>query len=131
MFGPPGIGKSSIISTLKHVAGYITEDLERSYKGDDPTASVEARATELSTRPNVLLGGANLAASKARSLGYKTCLLYLPTKEYDERRATRDSKQPDKTVQPRHSANQWLRGFDWDFVLYADDHVRAKIRSIL
>lgn len=109
LFGPPGIGKSTIIGNLK-LKGTRAIDLEDLYpsKVRFQLPNVTAQLEE-----TVFLGGADLDPKRKYPKSVKV-LLIADQQAYDARRAKRDAGQSGKATQSHHSVDQWKTD-DFDF----------------
>lgn len=120
LFGPPGIGKSSIIAKLKE-RNVSTLDLEDLYP-----AKIRFQI------PNMVdgkvLGGADLQPKRSYHNAVKV-VLTLPQSEYEARRKSRDALSPDKGNQPVQQVSAW-EGIPYATYITADDDVVNKIESI-
>lgn len=109
LFGPPGIGKSSIIEGLRRRKIFSAIDAEtfpaseRRNKARDPRIQI--------------LGAADLPPEFLRDQGYFLVLLDLPQKLYERQRATRDRRVPSKSLQPVHTTQAWRTSHHWDAIL--------------
>lgn len=103
LFGPPGIGKSTIIGILKTL-GQRAIDLEDLYPN-------RIRFQIPNLTPNdeaVFIGAADLSPSRSYS-NTKKVLLYADQSTYDKRRALRDREIPGKANQSKHSIDSWKK----------------------
>jgi hypothetical protein len=98
LFGPPGIGKSTIIRHLVK-AGVPAFDLE-----DLP--DLQSRYSFIKQHKGFILGGADVFPKEPIGHSFK-CLLYGDQIAYDSRRAARDLQQPGKSMQSKHSMMTW------------------------
>lgn len=111
LFGPPGIGKSTIIGILKTL-GLSAIDLEDVY----PNA-IRFQLPNMLKDNDVIFGGADLNPSR-RYPAVKV-LLIAPQRLYDRRRALRDAQQPGKAKQDHQDVSTWLSGTHFDHVIQA------------
>jgi ribose 1,5-bisphosphokinase PhnN len=108
LFGPPGIGKSTIIGILKTKSiGAI--DLEDLYPN-------RMRFQIPSLVKDKVLGAADLDPKRKYPNAIKV-LLTAKQDVYDQRRADRDHDQVGKANQKRHLVDDWLKGVAYDVVL--------------
>jgi hypothetical protein len=98
LFGPPGIGKSTIIHHLVK-AGVPAVDLEE-------LPDLPSRNLFIKQHKGYILGGADVFPKQPIGHSFK-CLLYGDQIAYDNRRAARDSQQPHKSMQAKHSMMTW------------------------
>lgn len=102
LFGPPGIGKSSILGKLK-LKGKRTIDLEDVY----PSRIRFSLPNQLAVlKDTVFIGGADLDPKRKYPNAVKV-LLIADQETYDKRRSTRDAGQPGKAKQQHHSVDVW------------------------
>ena len=108
LFGPPGIGKSTLVRYLNKL-GFKAFDLE--------DVSRDLRA---SFAKNLLSAGYIVAAadlSPANDYGACKILLYAEQKQLDYRRYVRDTKLPWKKNQKYHKMDEWGPFSQYDFVI--------------
>lgn len=111
-FGPPGIGKSTIIDQHN---GY---DMETSF----PTVDY------VKLKKATVIGGAGHDHKDEMFKGMTKVLLTLPQNEYDERRESRDEDEPTKASQDRHEIENWLnKESEFDEVVKANEGEVAKL----
>lgn len=101
LFGPPGIGKSTIIGHLK-LLGQKAIDLEDVYPN-------RIRFQLPSMVHDTIIGAADLNPQRKYHNAISV-LLYANQDHYDKRRAQRDSKQPGKASQSKHLIESWMSG---------------------
>lgn len=111
LFGPPGIGKSTIVGTLKTL-GKRAIDLEDLYPN-------RMRFQVPNLVDDTFLGAADLAPNRKYSNAVKV-LLTMDQRKYDARRAARDKQQPGKAAQKRHLMKDWETA-SYDILLRMDD----------
>lgn len=111
LFGPPGIGKSTLIGTLKTL-GQRAIDLEDLYPN-------RIRFQVPNLVDNVYLGAADLNPQRKYPNAIKV-LLYADQKVYEQRRSARDAKQPGKAAQQPHLIENWMNA-PYDILLQTDD----------
>lgn len=121
LFGPPGIGKSTIIKELI-AKGYPAIDLEEVWPD-------EIRFKLPQYLHHTVIGAADLDPKKYKD--HIKILLYLPQKEYEQRRAIRDKAQPGKGSQKPHNIEDWKKGTQYNYIWSADSSVVAKIINLL
>jgi hypothetical protein len=121
IYGPPGIGKSTVIKLLKEKLAIHALDLEDQW----PTAPRKV------VQEALVFGAAGLrplqAPSKCRKL-----LLVMGQERYKERREKRDLAIPSKQYQANHLMVDWVNKRGWDYVIRTDElsaHKTAKIIS--
>jgi energy-coupling factor transporter ATP-binding protein EcfA2 len=110
LFGPPGVGKSTLIGTLKTL-GKRAIDLEDLYPN-------RIRFQVPNLVDNVYIGAADLAPSRQYRNALKV-LLVMDQDKYDARRSARDKQQPGKAAQSRHLMEDWMTA-KYDYLLRAD-----------
>jgi cytidylate kinase len=108
LFGPPGVGKSTLIGILKTL-GKRAIDLEDIY----PNAF---RFQLPSIVKDTFLGGADLNP-KRKYTGSLKVLLSAKQDVYDARRAQRDALIPGKGAQSHHDLRDWEKGVTYDLIL--------------
>jgi len=113
LFGPPGIGKSTLI---KQLGGYDAEDNWPNYD-------------KAKLRSSQYVGTAGLQVEDPILNGYLKVLLYLPQSEYDSRRKTRDANQTEKANQAHHKISDWMTG-KFDLMLLANRRALDIIRLL-
>lgn len=121
LFGPPGIGKSTIIKELI-AKGYPAIDLEEVWPN-------EYRFELPHKLHHTIIGAADLDPKKYKD--HIKILLYLPQSEYERRRAIRDKAQPGKGSQKPHNIEDWKKGVQYNYILKADSSAVAKIINLL
>lgn len=122
IFGPPGVGKSTIIGQLK-LCGTKAIDLEDFYP-DDSRFSIPSKVD------NCFLGGADLDPIKEYK-GCKKVLMYMSEKSYKERRSIRDRKHPSKADQKQQTIEQWKDGEWFDIVINAEGPIECVASDLL
>lgn len=122
LFGPPGVGKSTLIGTLKTL-GERAIDLEDVYPS-------RVRFTLPNNVDNVFLGGADLDP-KRKYHNAKTVLLYLPQEKYSRRRAFRDRRQPGKANQAEHLIDSWLENTEYDWIVDVSPHPKDVAKHLI
>lgn len=110
LFGPPGVGKSTLIGILK-TQSQRAIDLEDFYPN-------RIRFAIPNYVDNTFIGAADLDPKRSYR-NAKKILLFLPQDAYDARRAQRDSKVAGKGAQAHHLVADWLKGVDYDRVIDA------------
>jgi DNA polymerase III delta prime subunit len=110
IFGPPGIGKSTLIRFLKD-NGVPAFDLEW-------LPDLNARMEFIRTHSGFILGGADVNPKEPIKHSFKL-LLTMPQHLYDERRAARDQDDISKASQRQHLMSDWTKRCDkhYHFVL--------------
>lgn len=114
IFGPPGIGKSTQIGSLKS-AGYRAVDLE--------DFESRNRFQVPNWLRNAFIAGADLDP-KRKYPGAIKVLLVTDENKYARRRAIRDASVPGKGEQPVHTIAQWIEGNNFDERIDASGGVR-------
>lgn len=122
LFGPPGIGKSTLIGALK-TAGHRAIDLEDIYPSG-------IRFQIPNQIDNVFLGAADLNPRRNYPHAIKV-LLYMDQDSYEKRRNTRDSKQPSKAKQTGQMVDDWLKGVRYHKVLRVDRPIHAVLTDLI
>lgn len=120
LFGPPGVGKSTLIGILKS-EGFRAIDLEDIYPH-------KIRFQLPSYLDGVILGGADLNPARNYK-NAKKILLYIPQDKYEYRRRVRDAKIPSKRNQMMHNIENWAHN-DYDFILDASGTARNTANKI-
>lgn len=105
LFGPPGVGKSTLIGTLKTLKQSAI-DLEDFYPN-------KIRFQIPNYVDNTFIGAADLDPKRSYR-NAKKILLFMPQADYDARRAARDSAQPGKGAQAKHNIDDWRKGVSYD-----------------
>lgn len=108
LFGPPGVGKSTLIGVLKTL-GQSAIDLEDFYPN-------KIRFQVPNFVNNTFIGGADLAP-KRKYTNAKKVLLYMPQESYSARRTRRDQGQPGKANQSEHNIQDWLENTEYDWIV--------------
>jgi ABC-type multidrug transport system ATPase subunit len=121
LFGPPGVGKSTLIGILK-TDGYRAIDLEDIYPS-------KFRFQLPNMVGGVVFGGADLNPQRSYPNTIKM-FLSLPQDKYEARRAARDEQIPSKKHQSRHLISDWLNGAKYDFIVDANRSKRATANTI-
>jgi len=103
LFGPPGIGKSTIIGDLK-LSFAKAIDLEDVYPSS-------IRFQLPSMVDGVVFGGADLNPARLYHNAIKI-LLWTDQKVYDARRRMRDAIESGKKSQSHHNIDDWVRMYD-------------------
>jgi hypothetical protein len=109
LFGPPGIGKSTLIGDAK-ASGLKAVDLE--------DIDGRQRYQMPSHQRDTVLGAADLDPSRVYPGDVKV-LLWMPQAQYEVRRDLRDARQPGKKTQKPHLTRAWLTYGVYDYVLDA------------
>jgi hypothetical protein len=107
LFGPPGIGKSTLIGILK-TKGIGAIDLEDLYPN-----RIRFQVPNLVT--GKILGAADLNPSRKYSNAIKV-LLTAKQDVYDARRSERDQKVSGKASQSHHDVSSWEKA-PYDYIL--------------
>lgn len=108
LFGPPGVGKSTLIGILK-TQGKRAIDLEDFYPN-------KIRFQLPNMVDGTFIGAADLNPKRSYR-NSKKILLFMPQAEYDERRKQRDAKIAGKGSQAHHLIDDWMKGVTYDRVI--------------
>lgn len=108
LFGPPGIGKSTLIGALK-LRGQKAIDLEDIY----PNA---LRYQVPSIVEGCYIGGADLNPQRKYN-NCKKVLLYMDQESYSKRRAERDRYFKEKGLQARHDIDNWVKAGGFNYIV--------------
>lgn len=125
LFGPPGIGKSTIIKLIAYRPGLVAVDLELVYPVMGQMMEILEDLRGLKAFGpyvfpyDVVVGAANLDPTR-HYLGYKRALLTLSETDYAARRAERDARHPEMANQPIHTMEHWLSLTNWDYLIRAN-----------
>jgi len=122
LFGPPGVGKSTLIGILK-TQGMRAIDLEDLYPN-------KIRFQLPNLTDDTFLGAADLNPSRSYR-NAKKILLFLEQSDYDARRKERDANAPGKAQQAQHTIDDWRKGANYDFVLDVSGTPAAAASSLL
>jgi hypothetical protein len=116
LYGPPGIGKSTLVKELRK-RGLFAFDLEEFWSKQ---ATIKEITHVISILPDshCVLGTAGVDPTKV--VPWKKVLLWLPQDEYEQRRRERDIKVPGKGVQQAHIMEDWMNLTRWDYKIKAD-----------
>lgn len=117
LFGPPGIGKSTIIGILK-TKGIGAIDLEDLYPN-------RIRFQIPNLTQGKFLGAADLNPQRSYANSFKI-LLIADQNAYDARRAQRDAKDAGKAAQAHHDVEVWRKA-NYDYVL--DTSKRSAVQT--
>lgn len=125
LFGPPGVGKSTLIGILKS-RGERAVDLEDVYPN-------QIRFQLPSYLTDAFIGAADLNPQRKYSNCIKV-LLFSSQDVYDKRRAARDARVPGKGSQSKHSIETWKKA-PYDFLLdtthLSPEQTASKLRSLM
>lgn len=121
LFGPPGIGKSTLIGHLKTL-GQRAIDLEDLYPN-------RMRFQVPNLVDDTYLGAADLAPQRKYGNAIKV-LLYADQAKYEQRRSARDAKQPGKANQTAHLIENWMTA-PYDILLPTDDQTPDQVARTL
>ena len=58
-------------------------------------------------------------------------LLHVPQREYEARRAERDAVTPEKASQPKHQIEDWVTGYDWDYIVDVSGDLSATADALV
>lgn len=100
LFGPPGVGKSTLIGALK-TEGFRAIDLEDVYPS-------RIRFQLPSDVDNAFLGAADLNPDRKYHNAVKV-LLSLDQDAYERRRSRRDQEVPGKSAQRHQTMDSWMK----------------------
>jgi adenylate kinase family enzyme len=118
LFGPPGIGKSTLINFLAGL-GFNAFDLER--------IQSNYRRSAIAILDNFYIAAADVPPADDAWTDTIKVLLDMPQEAYDARRAGRDHWHPEKATQSHHNIDDWLDYAKYDIIL----DVSRKIRPTL
>lgn len=122
LFGPPGIGKSTIVKQLISL-NYNCYDCEIDWpKSSELTFELEQYQ---------LIGTAGLQFNDPRLDNFYKILLYLPQDLYEKRRMIRDDMYPEKASQNAHIIDDWILSSSYDMILLANSNVVTILRILL
>jgi hypothetical protein len=130
VFGPPGIGKSTILERAENViGGDYAVDLER----EEPRKLLQLMGWNWMFCSGRLancsiIGGADLDP-RVDYPNTRRVILTLPEAEYRARRRARDARIPSKKLQPAQSVAQWT-GIDGAYYVEADEYALDKILAL-
>jgi len=129
LFGPPGIGKSTIVQMAQD-SGTFGFDFE-SIWGDQKAIDAVLLALHCTNPLNsfAVIGTAGLDP-KLRYNGWKV-LLTLSQSHYEERRIVRDIHVKEKARQDKHLVSHWRVLTDWDATIVANDQAFNVITGLL
>lgn len=137
LFGPPGIGKSTIIRSLQNPRyGVVALDIEivwnnKPLKGQARTLmSLYTQVQDTFGLEPMIVGGAGLDISILYP-GFKKVLLFLRQSEYEERRNARNLERPEFAKQGEHLIDNWLRKVKWDYVVSVSKSVDDVIAHLV
>ena len=119
IFGPPGIGKSTICLEITK-RGLHSVDLEN--------VNRKNRRKTFNSIPHGIIGAADLPPKENYKNTIKV-LLVLEQEDYEKRRETRDYKNPSKLKQSFHKITDWYN-CQYDYILKADDSAVDSIINI-
>lgn len=108
LFGPPGVGKSTLIGILK-TRGSSAIDLEDLYPN-------RVRYQIPNLVKGAFIGAADLNPRRRYPSSVKV-LLYSDQKHYDARRARRDAEVKGKSSQAHHQMEDWNTPNTYDYVI--------------
>lgn len=130
IFGPPGIGKSSVVEAIHQVRPqYITFDFEKVWDDKAMLGRVKSFFAILPSvqsvldLPPVILGAAGLDPNDQYP-GYRKVLLTAAQDRYNTRRKVRDSRTPQFAAQSEHETREWEHLTKWDHILDTSDDLR-------
>jgi hypothetical protein len=121
LFGPPGVGKSTLIGHLK-ILNQNAIDLEDLYPN-------RVRFQIPNLVDNTYIGAADLAPSRKYRNALKV-LLTMSQEAYDARRAQRDKQMPGKASQSHHLMSDWAKA-DYDILLSVEGKTPIQVARTL
>ena len=132
LFGPPGIGKSTIIQRLVE-RQYNALDLEDIWgmgvaKNEE---FVQILGKLVTNDTHLFLGAAGLRVEILVENGFSPVLLYMEEKKWDGRRRRRDKERPEKADQIAPSPDDFLKGYDGWLVLPVEGSVDAVVDKLI
>lgn len=116
LYGPPGIGKSTLVKELRK-RGLFAFDMEEFWSKQSVVKEI-THVISILPDSHCVLGTAGIDPSKA--VPWKKVLLWLPQDEYEARRSQRDITMPEKASQAAHSMEEWFALTKWDYKIKAD-----------
>lgn len=122
LFGPPGVGKSTLIGILKS-HGQRAIDLEDVYPN-------KIRFQLPNLLQDAFIGAADLNPARKYHGAIKV-LLFADQDVYDARRLARDNMQPGKGNQAHHDISNWMKGAKYDFLLDTTRRNPERTASVL
>jgi energy-coupling factor transporter ATP-binding protein EcfA2 len=122
LFGPPGIGKSTLIGTLKTL-GQRAIDLEDLYPN-------RLRFQIPNVATDTFIGAADLDPKRTYPNAVKV-LLYLPQDKYEARRAQRDQANSAKAAQRAHQIDEWLNGTEYGRIVDVSPHPDQVAKTLI
>jgi broad-specificity NMP kinase len=121
LFGPPGIGKSTLIGVLKTL-GQRAIDLEDLYPN-------RSRFQVNNWVEETYIGAADLSPQHKYSNAIKV-LLYADQDAYDKRRAQRDRQFPGKGNQMHHNIDDWTQA-QYDYIVNTTNMDTEHVAQVL
>lgn len=122
LFGPPGVGKSTLIGVLKTL-GQRAIDLEDFYPN-------RMRFQVNNFTDGTFLGGADLDP-KRKYTNAKKVFLQMDQESYERRRAERDQAYSEKAAQQPHQMSDWLEGAEYDWIVDASPHPEQVAQTLI
>lgn len=121
LFGPPGIGKSTIV---KNLHGFDLESVPvYTATGVNISLLHQTISAALIRKVKLFAAGGVLPCHLPEPRDCYTVLLHLPQTDYESRRYHRDSLMPHKSLQSPHKISDWFALYNWDNHLLADNNV--------
>lgn len=116
LFGPPGVGKSTLIGVLK-TNGHGAIDLEDLYPN-------RLRFQIPNVVDQLFIGAADLNPRRKYRNSVKV-LLTMDQAAYEARRAKRDALNPGKAQQAKHLMSDWTKDVTYDAIIDVTDQAKS------
>jgi hypothetical protein len=136
LFGPPGVGKSTIIDGLQKLEGkFVALDSEKVW--DDRAMKgrlrlllqVYPQVQRVFGLPPLIVGGAGFDPSILYP-GFAKVLLFLTQEDYEARRDTRNAMRPEFAKQGTHKVDEWHSLTKWNHVLSVNGPIYDVITAV-